>query len=541
MGGEPGAVGVAGLAQQLHVAPLGGAEARPLAAPVPLERLGGAPCTALQRRPVCAFQRLHLGHSGGHVHGRPYAFGQRQPAAERAVQQRGVAGLARQGHRALGGGVGLLPAEGVVAAAHRHGVPEARARGHVGLLVDLGSQLAQRRARLGVQPRQGPEGTGGGAQADGQRLVALATQRPADGAAQVGQLGQQGAMPGQGGRVPVAGVGGLEERNHGLGMAAPRCGGLAGVFQAFQRELARHLQQPEAPAVTLRQHLHERLRDQALQVVEHLPVVEPVAGRHRLRRRQVEAAREHRQAAEHGLLRVVEQRVAPLQRGTQRLLARRGVACAAGQQRQGGVQALQHAGHAQQRHPRRGQLQRQRYAVEPPAHLRQRGGLGRAGRVAGIGGLHARHQQRRGRAGGHGGGCVLVWHGQAFDAQHMLGGQAQRLLARHQQGHAGGTGEHGSGEFGHGVAQVLGVVQHQQQFQRAQRSDDRRRAAARRQRQRTRHGGRQHARVGDRRQFDHRVAIGQPALCRRPQRQPRLADAAGAHQAEQALRLEAGL
>ena len=101
---------------------------------------------------------------------------------------------------------------------------------------------------------------------------------------------------------------------------------------------------------------------------------------------EVEAADERARPAEHGPLVAVEQVVAPVDDRPQRAvpLVR---AAAAGQQAQVVVQPGQQAVHAERRAARRGQLDGQRHAVQPGAHVADHGsGCGEvAGRWPGPG------------------------------------------------------------------------------------------------------------------------------------------------------------
>ena len=99
--------------------------------------------------------------------------------------------------------------------------------------------------------------------------------------------------------------------------------------------------------------------------------VAPSAAAHAVCRVEVEPTREDRQPHEQGLLGFGEQPVGPVDRRGEALLPGRRTARAAAQKTQP-VQAPGHVKAAHHTHPRRGQLDRQRQAVEPPTDLGDR-------------------------------------------------------------------------------------------------------------------------------------------------------------------------
>jgi Sigma-70, region 4 len=95
--------------------------------------------------------------------------------------------------------------------------------------------------------------------------------------------------------------------------------------------------------------------------------------RHHLGGLQRERPRKHRHRAEHPLLVLIQQPVAPLHRGRRRPLPGRRRPVPASQQREPVTDPLQQMHHPQRLHPRRGQLDRQRHPVQPrhdPGHYR---------------------------------------------------------------------------------------------------------------------------------------------------------------------------
>jgi hypothetical protein len=144
-------------------------------------------------------------------------------------------------------------------------------------------------------------------------------------------------------------------------------------------------------------------------------------------------------------------------------------AALAGEQAEALIQVPGDLGRPHRRHPGRRQLDRQGDPVEAPAdlhHCSSRApldgevGVDRPGTVAEQGdgvardGVVARDAQRPQRA-------------------DVLGGDAQAFPAGRQDTHIGSSGEDGVGQVGHGVEQVLAVVQHEQQATGAEEVDDR--------------------------------------------------------------------
>ena len=90
---------------------------------------------------------------------------------------------------------------------------------------------------------------------------------------------------------------------------------------------------------------------------------------------EVEAAQKCRQPAKKHPLGLGQQRVRPVHRGAQRLLAAYRGARPAGQQPEPVMQAIEDLGQRQGAHPRGGQLDRQRQSVEATANFRHRRGI----------------------------------------------------------------------------------------------------------------------------------------------------------------------
>ena len=156
----------------------------------------------------------------------------------------------------------------------------------------------------------------------------------------------------------------------------------------------------------------------------------PATPRRRLER---PAAGEDREPRRQALLGVRQQVVAPVERRPQRLLARQRAARAAGQQAEALVQPGANASHGESAHARRGQLERQRDAVEPPADLVAAPRCPAAGRSADRPQRARREQLSTGRVRRH---VVGLGHGQRRQPR-PLAGQVQRLAAGGQDGEVG--------------------------------------------------------------------------------------------------------
>src|SRR5262249_50198954 len=106
---------------------------------------------------------------------------------------------------------------------------------------------------------------------------------------------------------------------------------------------------------------HQRFVDEPAELVHDVP--SSVAGYH-LCGRAVEATHEYRQPAKQHLLLLAEQRVRPLDRRTQRLLAAHRGAGTTGEHAEPVMQTVEDLGQRQRAHPCRGKFDRQWKTVE---------------------------------------------------------------------------------------------------------------------------------------------------------------------------------
>ena len=198
------------------------------------------------------------------------------------------------------------------------------------------------------------------------------------GAPQVGLIGVQ---PGQPAALLRPGQISRRRLGHGQEMRAVRRGdrgglAVAGLDQPLGGEQPDRLQQPVPQRFPGGLGHHQALvhqRPEQIRDIQHIEVTGPA---HRLGRVQAEAAGEHRQARQQHPLGAGQQRIRPADRRPQRLLAFQRGAAAPGQQPEPLIQPAVQLGQRHRPQPGRGQLDRQRHPVQPPAHRhRQRPGL----------------------------------------------------------------------------------------------------------------------------------------------------------------------
>ncbi len=142
---------------------------------------------------------------------------------------------------------------------------------------------------------------------------------------------------------------------------------LAGLVEPFARVEANRLEQAVAPLAPAFVRGDERLLDEPREHVGAAGHVEPVAGADRLDGGELEAAGEDGEPAEEHPLVGLEQVVAPLERRRERLLPRRRRAVARAEQAEAVVEPLGDRRRAERSQPARGELERERQAVEPEA------------------------------------------------------------------------------------------------------------------------------------------------------------------------------
>ena len=291
---------------------------------------------------------------------------------------------------------------------------------------------------------------------------------------------------------------------------------LGGLLEALGGVLAHGVEQ--AKALTVRD--DERLFDQAGEQIDDPPPGDRAAGANLLGRLEGEAAGEHREATVKDALLAGEQVMAPVDRGPQRLLAGQRSAAPGAEHVEALAQARCDLVERQRGRAGRGELDRQRHAVQTPADLLH----GARGAVRAI--------EARPRRGGALAEQPLGL-GQRGHPPGDLVGAAQRLAARSQDAHAGPGAQNLLGQAGTRVDQVLAVVEYEHRLARRQMRDQRLHGRARR--------GDRHAN-GERRRLSHERGVAEARQVDEPsavgqlrarvgggfERQARLAAAPGA-------------
>ncbi len=148
----------------------------------------------------------------------------------------------------------------------------------------------------------------------------------------------------------------------------------AGLVEFRRSKRARSLEQAVPRSLTVNVGNHERLVHQRDQRLESGSRRFPIAGADAGCRLEPAASRKDRKPAKQHAFAILEQRVAPLERRRQRLMARRNVAL----RRREHVEVLRDPhlqfAQAERRKARRRKFDRERDAVEPPADLGDRAG-----------------------------------------------------------------------------------------------------------------------------------------------------------------------
>ena len=218
---------------------------------------------------------------------------------------------------------------------------------------------------------------------------------------------------------------------------------LARLLELLEPVLAQGLEHPVARRHRAGHDLQQRAIDQRGEAVERVGLVAP-----RTRCSTRRAGAEDRQPPREPALGLVQQVPAPVDDGAQRAVARERGAAAAGEQPEAVVQALGELADRQRAQPRRGQLEREREAVQAAADLLAR-------RV-----VHHEAGQR-GRARGRRTAPARERLGPAAGTATRLSPEiasASRLVATRRS--FGQPREQPVGELGHARDQVLAVVEH---------------------------------------------------------------------------------
>jgi hypothetical protein len=233
--------------------------------------------------------------------------------------------------------------------------------------------------------------------------------------------------------------------------------------QALAAEGSERLQHSKPRPLRLPPHLKDRLVDQRGERVQHYLGRQPCVGADVLGGRQVEVGGEHRGPPPQQLLVGFEQVVAPLQGGAQGLVPwwRGGLGVA--QQPEPVVEAGQYLGWGEGAQAHRGQLDRQRDAVQAAAQLGGRGLVGRRELQVGRDRAGPVHQQVDRVAGS--GDAWRAWGrcGQRRDGEQPFTGDVQRPPAGGQHVQLRAGAKQRVDQHRARVAHLLAVVEDQQQ------------------------------------------------------------------------------
>ena len=187
-----------------------------------------------------------------------------------------------------------------------------------------------------------------------------------------------------------------------------------------------------------------------------------------------EGAREDRDGAEETLPALVEQRVAPVERGGERALPRRIRVAAVAQQAKALVEASRDVADRERARLRRGELDGQRDAVQPAADVRYERCVGVGQDKAGVDGPGALNEQRdRGKRQRVGDAQLFVVveerRRERRRPERRLGGDREALPARRQDRKLGTRAQERCGDPRGVLHEVLAVVEHEQHVGRSER------------------------------------------------------------------------
>nr|WP_159058837.1 hypothetical protein [Streptomyces caeruleatus] len=189
-----------------------------------------------------------------------------------------------------------------------------------------------------------------------------------------------------------------------------------------------------------------------------------IARTHRLRRLQIEAARQHRQPRPRQLLAPGAQFTAPVDRRPQGLVAGQGRGAAAGEEAVAVVQAVEELVHVEHAHADRGEFDGEWEAVEAAAEPGDGPAVGGGQPEAGDHGGGPVGEERQGRVAlGAGEVAVRVGDRQGPYVEEVFLGEAEAVAAGGEDPYAGRAVQQRGGELGAGRQQVFAVVDQQQQ------------------------------------------------------------------------------
>ena len=260
--------------------------------------------------------------------------------------------------------------------------------------------------------------------------------------------------------------------------------------------------------------VHHGLAGQAgQQPGDRLRLQRPARG-HPFGRAEVEPAAQHRQAGQQAAFGLIEQLIAPRDQRLQRPVPPR-AGRTAGQQPGIPVQPGSQLSGAQSRTPGRGQLDGQRDAVQPGAHLRDRSRVARRQLEGGTGRTSPGREQRPGLGRGDRRGRAIGRQSQRRHRDDQLTGNIKAFPAGGQEPHPPALGNQRGHKARRRLQDVLAVVQHHQQLtagQLAHQPGGRGRRIPLGHAHGLRDAGRDQGRIGERGQLDQPGSIAKAGL-----------------------------
>jgi hypothetical protein len=397
--------------------------------------------------------------------------------ADRGGQPDGIADVGeRTGQVTLEGGELAAGAERPGAFARRLGEPPGDQAEPLPALVELAGDLPVAGQPHGEVRAEPQPGGGIGRRRPGPRARLLRAERMAQGRANVLLLPAQRAQrPRLAGHRMTAGAPAagrpavnapavtephLDCSRHGHrpgGEPVEERLGAARVGEAVRAELTQRAEQPVPGRVRAVTQDHG-LVDEAHKRGDDLLAGQLAVRAHVLGAADVERPGEHRQPLPQRPLGRAAQLVAPVDRGAQRLVPWAGAAAADCQRPDAGLQLARQFRQRQRAQPDGGELDRERYAVQPPAQPHDVRPVSRRNAEPGDDGRRALGEQLDRRTG--------RW--QRLQREGVLAGHVERLPAGDDEGDARRAAQHGVGELAAGVDQVLARVEDEQQLPAAQ-------------------------------------------------------------------------
>ena len=267
----------------------------------------------------------------------------------------------------------------------------------------------------------------------------------------------------------------LREAGEVLGVTPAPSVGVAGLVEALACVRSERLQHRVSRATVCRAVAdHHGLADQARERLDGIPALDALPGRHGFGRGRTEGSREDAESSEDALLGRRTEREGPVDRGAQGLVALDGGTSPTGQEPEAFVETSRDLGRAHgDDSRRRGELDRERDAVEPSAQLPDRGAGRRVEHEGRIHRLRAIDEQSPGVAPDERLEVRRrVGYGKRAQRSHVLAVDREALAAGCQDADLWRFPQHRIDEPRRGIEQVFAVVQHEEQSLAAQELGD---------------------------------------------------------------------